>query len=512
MRIAVPPLFKLIAVFSAIVFILLPVFSPAFAEDEPALPAGLSDQKISSEEPDLPAGLSSQEILSEEPDLPDGLSFGQESPQHSSDDEPSLPSGLGGSDENLRDKSLLNQSRDRLPFDISGFWEIRSGMRLQEDRHQKDASITETRFQLEIEKTIKEIVLKSTTDFLYDRVPDNHHIKLEQGRGFIDQRELNVLFRPSDFIDIKAGRQVLTWGMGDLLFINDLFPKDWNSFFIGRDDEYLKSPSDAVKVSIFGSMIKLDMIYTPRFDPNRFIDGRRISYYSPMTGEITGAVVNDNRQNDWFEDDETAFRLYTNLSGYELAFYGYQGFWKDPVGFDPATGKAVFPELSVYGASARRVISEGIGALEMGWYNSEDDSDGGDPNIPNSELRLLIGYEQEIAKDFTAGMQYYLEHLLDYGEYKNTLPPGIPKRDMNRHVLTLRLTKLLMSQNLILSLFTYYSPSDQDAYIKPKATYKINDYWIIETGGNCFLGEKDHSFFGQFKDATNWYAGIRLSY
>ena len=44
---------------------------------------------------------------------------------------------------------------------------------------------------------------------------------------------------------------MLTWGTGDLLFINDLFPKNWKSLAIGRDDEYLKDPSGAVKASFF---------------------------------------------------------------------------------------------------------------------------------------------------------------------------------------------------------------------------------------------------------------------
>ncbi len=48
-------------------------------------------------------------------------------------------------------------------------------------------------------------------------------------------------------VNLKIGRQVFTWGTGDYLFINDLFPKDYESFYIGRDDEYLKRPSEAVK-------------------------------------------------------------------------------------------------------------------------------------------------------------------------------------------------------------------------------------------------------------------------
>jgi hypothetical protein len=139
-------------------------------------------------------------------------------------------------------------------MDITGFWEVRSGYRLQNDKHEKDGSIGETRLQLEMEKLWKDFTFKATTDLYYDWVDENHSVDLERGEGFIDLREASVVYSPFDFMDLKLGRQILTWGTGDLVFINDLFPKDWQAFFIGRDTEYLKAPSDAIKASFFTDM------------------------------------------------------------------------------------------------------------------------------------------------------------------------------------------------------------------------------------------------------------------
>jgi len=61
-------------------------------------------------------------------------------------------------------------------------------------------------------------------------------------------------------------------------------------------------------------------------------------------------------------------------------------------------------------------------------------------------------------------------------------------------------------------LFVYCSPSDQDGYIRPKVHYKITDQWTAEAGSNIFTGEEDHTFFGQFQDNTNAYAGVRWSF
>jgi hypothetical protein len=466
----------------------------AFAQDEPPLPEGLG-----SEGPPQ----------AEEPSLPPGLAL----PETGAGAEPALWEGLG-KEAHEGEPEAVKQPVSRLPFELSGFWEARLGFRTQEDPHQKDVSIGETRLQLQAEKYWERTAGTLTADLLYDPVVDRHAVDLEDGQGFLDLREANLAFTPTSFLDAKVGRQILTWGTGDLIFINDLFPKDWNSFFIGRDEEYLKAPSDAVKVSVFTAPVNLDVVYTPRFDSDRFIDGRRISYYNSALGRLAGrdAIVEVEKPDDWFSDDELAARLYSNVRGYEVAAYAYRGFWKGPAGTNPQSGKATFPSLSVYGASVRGSILRGIGSTEFGYYDSEDDPNGDDPFIRNSELRFLVGYEQEVAKEFTVGVQYYLEYMLHYDDYRRTLPAGTPPADEDRHVLTVRLTKLLMNQNLKLSLFTFYSPSDRDAYLRANIHYKLDDHWAGEIGGNVFVGEEDHTFFGQFKKNSNVYVGVRYSF
>ncbi len=464
---------------------------PIYAQDEPPLPFGLDDSSPSSaDEPALPFGLEQAE--NEEPLLPEGLA--------------EKPTG----DEDVE----KTETALKLPVEVTGFWEMRAGIRTQPDPHERDASLGDTRLQLKMEKQLTSATISLTGDFLYDPVVDRYSIRLEEGRGWLDLREASLSLTPLDFLDLKIGRQILTWGTGDLVFINDMFPKDWNSFFIGRDPEYLKAPSDALKASVFSELVNLDVVYTPRFDADRFIDGERISYWNGVLGRQAGRdwILEPEKPDDWFDDDEFAWRLFKNIAGYEVAAYGYRGFWKSPGGMEPVSGKATFPKLSVYGASLRKNIGQGIGNLEVGYYKSEADRDGDDPLVRNSEFRLLLGYEQEAATDFTVAVQYYLEYMLGYADYRRTLPAGTPEADKGRHLITLRLTKLLLSQNLKLSLFIFYSPSDKDAYLQPNIHYKIDDHWSTEVGGNVFSGEADHTFFGQFEKNSNVYAGLRYGF
>ena len=169
-----------------------------------------------------------------------------------------------------------------------GFADFRAGVRTQPDDHEPDAILGESRFQIWGENREEWGTLTLRSDFLYDAIPRHSSLDLETGHGPVDLREANVLFSPAADMDVKVGRQILTWGVGDLLFINDLFPKDWNSFFCGRDTDYLKAPSDAALMSFYSGALNVDVVYTPRFDPDRFIDGDRISYWSPADGRRAG--------------------------------------------------------------------------------------------------------------------------------------------------------------------------------------------------------------------------------
>jgi hypothetical protein len=137
---------------------------------------------------------------------------------------------------------------DALPFELHGFIEAGGGLRTQNDPTQsRDVNYAELRLQIEAFKAMEEAEFKLRLDVFRDEALKEFNA---------DLREAHVLLFPLDFVDLKVGRQVLTWGTGDLVFLNDLFPKDFESFFIGRDESYLKAPSNSIKASFFliGSM------------------------------------------------------------------------------------------------------------------------------------------------------------------------------------------------------------------------------------------------------------------
>ena len=91
------------------------------------------------------------------------------------------------------------------------------------------------------------------------------------------------------------------WNCYSWYICNDVFAKDYRSFFTGRDDQYLKAPQTAVRMSYFNPLGELAIAYMPRFEANRLPHGNVLSYYSPLAGQIVGTGMNNDSTNFYFD-------------------------------------------------------------------------------------------------------------------------------------------------------------------------------------------------------------------
>jgi hypothetical protein len=387
----------------------------------------------------------------------------------------------------------------------SGFIEAGLGSRWQNDPLlQNDATLEELRVRIESQWTPGRTTVTLKADVAYDGITD----ELEA-----DAREATFAFSAGKNIDVKAGRQVQTWGTGDLVFLNDLFPKDFVSFFAGREDQYLKAAGNSIRVTRFGSALNVDFVWSPRFEPDVYLNGERFSFFSPMMGGNVAPQppMSAIEPGHSFSDGEFAFRLFRTIDGREYALYGYHGHFKQPNALDE-DGRVTFAAMTSLGASLRQPLGSGLFNAEFSYYLSSDDRDGSNPLLPNSQFRILAGYEWEARPRFTVGLQYYLEVTVDHAALmQNSFAPAY-EPDEYRHLLTNRLTWRSDRDRHTWSLFTFYSPSDNDAYLRPVYTYRHDDHWSVSAGANLFAGEDRHTFFAQLQDSSNAYLRLRYHY
>lgn len=402
-------------------------------------------------------------------------------------------------------------------FRIGGFVEGLVAPRVvQSSASANELVAAEARFRLNVDATHDIASARFRGDIFADGV---------EGPIWFDIRDASIFVRGGRWFTMRFGRQVLTWGTGDFLFLNDLFPKDFNSFFIGRADEYLKAPSTSIKTTFLMNKVGLDLVWTPIFEPDRFIDGERLSFFNPLLGEIQGDRSPFSPIEPLFPEKRLRSgtvhgRLYGSAGPVELAAYGYVGFWPQPNAIDfpdptdppDEVPRLTYARLAVYGASIRAPLGGGLFNVEGAFYDSFEDRSGTDGEIPNSQFRGLAGYERELFPKFQMGLQYYLEYTFEHDDLIANSPFAEYEQNRFRHLVTLRLTQLLVMDKLELSLFTFFSPDELDTYIRPRITYKIIDALAFVVGANLMFGRDDFTFFGQLKENTNVYVRLRYSF
>jgi hypothetical protein len=124
----------------------------------------------------------------------------------------------------------------------------------------------------------------------------------------------------------------------------------------------------------------------------------------------------------------------------------------------------------------------------------------------------MFGYDRQLWTDFQLGVQGYYEWIADHYAYVEALQPGAFVRDEWRQLYTLRMTKFLKYQTVQLSLFTFWSPTDDDYYVRAFASYKLSDPIELVLGTNVFGGDHEETLFGQLDVNDNVYLRARYSF
>ena len=177
----------------------------------------------------------------------------------------------------------------------------------------------------------------------------------------------------------------------------------------------------------------------------------------------------------------------------------------------PAKISYFYPQLSVYGASVSGRAGDGVLSLEAAYYDSRQDRSSKDFAVPNSQTRLLAGYQIQPAEDLSLGLQYYAEAMHDYGAYLAALPAGFPVEKRWSHTVTARLTQFFRHQTLRLSAYTSYNASNGDHFVNPELRYSFTDKVWGAVGAN-FFGGKQWGQFGQLSHDDNVYLQVRYEF
>ncbi len=400
---------------------------------------------------------------------------------------------------------LISSSGFAADISLHGFVQGNySGNTVTDNPDGKDFKWSEERVQVKLDASKDPFRLFIKGDAFYDNLDEKASTELRE--GYVDYT--------AEKWDARVGRQIVTWGVGDLLFINDVFPKDYAAFFSGRPLEYLKKGVYAAKIGLYPGFASFEVIAIPYFEPNTYPDPKRFWLYDPFS-----SVTNRETQYPYkdLRKAETAVRIYREVAGFDASLYYYYGYWRQPSVMPdnlmtPTRLTLFYPELSVYGASLQGRALDGVVSFEAGYYDSRENQSGNNPMIPNSQTRYLVGYQRQIWEDFTLGLQYYGEYMQDYSAYVQNLPSGFPQEKRLHQLATVRMTQFLMNQTLRLSFFAFYGLSDRDYMLNPEVKYNLTDNIWLAVGANIFGGGKPWTQFGQLAKDDNVYVQARYEF
>ena len=408
-------------------------------------------------------------------------------------------------------------------FVFTGMVELEQGMNITHtgpkydgDGPNDDWVMANRRFRLQTQKNNKKGGLYAKIDVVRDDISSD---------TYVDIRELRLQYTPVRWLDISVGKQVSTWGVADMLFINDLFPKNWNGNFLGRDMEYLKDSSTSLRLTSYIKKWTWDVVYTPQFAPDTTPTGCYLSVYDPNSGQIISNDQNCNSENMAggrksrdINDSELAMSLRRYIGGHQLAFYYYRGFYKNPkslqgMGTSEDPFRPFYSRLNVFGLSTEGQAGPGILTSEFGVYDSLDDVDGLNPLVENSQLKFLVGYKMDLNANLMVGTQWYLESFQDYDNYEQSVGFNPYRKEKNSNTFTLRVMVKGQQETLFVNLFAYVRPEDHDSFIKLDCSKRMDDNFSIIAGVNIFDGKEGFEAreFGMLKHDDNVFVRLRYN-
>jgi hypothetical protein len=286
----------------------------------------------------------------------------------------------------------------------------------------------------------------------------------DEDNSDIEVREASIFLPLGTAYELNVGRQVLSWGPARYEFVNDRFTKDYRSFFLGRDMEYLKAPNDALKLSRYGDWFNLDLVLMPDFDGARLPQGRNIPGYHPGEQELVAgdSMPGLTTPKKSLDNGEVQLRLHRMIGRWEAALYGYRGFTSTPVAYSSADTSSYHPELAAVGFSLRGPLMGTVVWLEGGYEDIRDDGAGIDRNLPTDQYIFLTGFEYQTSPTVTYMMQGSMYVQDDASERRAKFDSDDPESERESYRLQLATNRTYFEERLTLEARGFVGFTEED--------------------------------------------------
>ena len=368
-------------------------------------------------------------------------------------------------------RSATAQDEDSLQVGIKGFVDTYHALRTEQPNNWM-SSRSRVRGELTIEKGHAGAFVSA--NLIHNAILSNH-------TGF-QLREAYAYYSDNHW-GVRAGRQIITWGVADALRITDIIsPMDYTEF-LAQDYDDIRMPVGGLRVRYSREKWNMEAVAIP---VSSFFDLPTDAENPWSVGPIAiGAEPSHNAYNM-----EYGGRLAFFLSGIDFSFSALHTWNKQPV---LCNGVGEYRRMTMLGADVSVPIGKFVVRGEVAEYLDELQTGG----TRAASTNALLGIDWYAGNDWTLSAQYSHKYVA-LGEHRNTA------------LSTLRISKELLHNTLTLQTFAYIDVTNGGIFNRLSADYALNDQIHAVIGYDYF--HADGGMFAIYNKNSELFFKLKYSF
>ena len=374
----------------------------------------------------------------------------------------------------------IAQDEDSLRVDVKGFVDTYHAMRLERPNDWM-SSRTRVRGEVTIEKG--EVGAYISANLVHNAIlKDRSGLQLREAYGYFSNQHW----------DLRAGRQIITWGVADALRLTDIIsPMDYTEF-LAQDYDDIRIPVEALRLRYSREKWSAEVVAIP---VSSFFELPTDDENPWSVGPLTIGSEPSRRLCNM----EYGGRLSFFLSGIDFSLSALHTWNKQPVFVN---GVGEYHRMTMLGADCSIPLSQFVFRAEFAEYLDElqPSSENVQCSMVNGQSSMfngLLGVDWYPGNDWTLSAQYAHKYVAG-GDHRNT------------GLATLRISKELLHNTLALQTFAYIDVTYGGIYNRLSADYALNDQLHVMFGIDYF--HADRGTFSVYKKNSEAFVKLKYSF
>lgn len=362
------------------------------------------------------------------------------------------------------------------PFQFNGFVDTYHAIQTEWPH---DFTTSRTRLRAELRVDYENAYLFASLNGIHNSILDD--------RTGIQLQEAYFNYSNS-FVEIRAGRQIVVWGVADGLRVTDLIsPVDYTEF-MSSDYDDMRMAVDGIRIKYPGERVNAEVVYVPV--PRYF--QMPIGEDNPWRPDLPEKASFDFPEGPEprFKNGDFGTRVSFFLSNLDFSISALHTHNQSPVtvaGYAPVKDsiviRGIHETMTMFGGDMSMPLGEFVLRLEIAEYLNE--ALGYANNLDyarKNTFNALGGIDWYAGDNWTFMVQYLHKYIADYSDELAA--------EKNSSQVTFRISKELLNNTLKLALYGMFDIDNLGFYARVSGDYALSDQVTLSLGYDHFGGKR----------------------